>query len=126
MLLIITGNLELIIAKMIRQFCALLSLNKRWQFGDSVSLKNRLVIWLCRIARSLLAILRQPIAKQAMPFGDHLSLKKAKRFGYILSLNTCWRLGDKQLLNDSRAFITIAKQAMPFGNCPLLNKAKVI
>jgi hypothetical protein len=34
--------------------------------------------WLCRIAKSLLAILRQAIAKQAMPFGDHLSLKKAK------------------------------------------------
>jgi hypothetical protein len=36
------------------------------------------VIWLCLIARSLLAILRQSIAKQAMPFGDHLSLRKAK------------------------------------------------
>jgi hypothetical protein len=30
------------------------------------------------IARSLLAILRQSIAKQAMTFGDHLSLKKRK------------------------------------------------
>ncbi len=120
MLLIITGNLELIIAKMIRQFCALLSLNKRWQFGDSVSLKNRLVIWLCRIARSSLAILQQPIAKQAMPFGDLLSLNKMKRFGYVLSLNICWQLGDKQSLSDSRAFITIAKQAMPFGDHLLL------
>jgi hypothetical protein len=36
------------------------------------------VIWLCCIAKSLLAILQQPIAKQAMPFGNHLSLKKAK------------------------------------------------
>jgi hypothetical protein len=37
-----------------------------------------LQFWLCRIAKSLLAILRQAIAKQAMPFGDHLLLKKAK------------------------------------------------
>jgi hypothetical protein len=36
------------------------------------------VIWLCRIAKCLLAILQQPIAKQAMPFGDNLLLKKAK------------------------------------------------
>jgi hypothetical protein len=78
MLLIITGDLELIIAKKIWQFCALLSLNKRWQFGDRNLLNNRLVIWLCRIARSLLAILQQPIAKQAMHFGDHLLLKKQK------------------------------------------------
>jgi len=33
------------------------------------------------IARSSLAILRQSIAKQAMTFGDHLSLKKRKWFG---------------------------------------------
>jgi hypothetical protein len=26
----------------------------------------------------VLAILQEPIAKQAIPFGDHLSLKKAK------------------------------------------------
>jgi hypothetical protein len=126
MLLIITGNLELIIAKMIWQFCALLSLNKRWQFGDSVSLKNCLVIWLYRIARSSLAILRQSITKQAMPFGDHLLLKQAKQFGYNLSLNTCWQLGNKQSLSESRSFITIAKQAMPFGNHLSLNKVKVI
>jgi hypothetical protein len=36
------------------------------------------VIWLCRIAECSLAILRQPIAKQAMPFGNHLSLKKGE------------------------------------------------
>jgi hypothetical protein len=53
-------------------------LKKRWQFGDQNLPNKRLVIWLCRIARSLLAILQQPIAKQAMPFGDHLSLKKQK------------------------------------------------
>jgi hypothetical protein len=53
-------------------------LKKRWQFGDQNWLNNRLAIWLCHIDRFLLAILRQPIAKQAMPFGDHLSLKKAK------------------------------------------------
>ncbi len=40
MLLIITSNLELIIAKQIRRFCVLLLLNKRWQFGDQESLKN--------------------------------------------------------------------------------------
>jgi hypothetical protein len=34
MLLIITGNLELIIAKWIWQFGALILLNKRWQFGN--------------------------------------------------------------------------------------------
>jgi hypothetical protein len=72
----------------------------------------------------LLAILQQPIAKQAMPFGDLLSLKKAKQFGYVLLLNTCWRLGDKQSLSDSQAFITIAKQAMPFGNHLSLKKRK--
>jgi hypothetical protein len=42
-------------------------LKKRWQFGDHKLLNNRLA-----------AILQQPIAKQAMPFGNHLSLKKAK------------------------------------------------
>jgi hypothetical protein len=63
MLLIITGDLELIIAKWIWQFCALLLLNKRWQFGDQNLLNNRLQFWLCRIAQSLLAILQQPIAK---------------------------------------------------------------
>jgi hypothetical protein len=37
------------------------------------------VIWLCRrTAKYLLAILRQLIAKQAMPFGDQLLLRKAK------------------------------------------------
>jgi hypothetical protein len=40
--------------------------------------KKLLVIWLCPIARSSLAILRQSIAKQAMPFGDQLLLKKQK------------------------------------------------
>jgi hypothetical protein len=78
MSLIITGDLELIIAKNIRQFCALLLLYKRWQLGDQNSLNIRFVIWLCRIAKSSLAILRLSIAKQAMPFGDHLSLKKRK------------------------------------------------
>jgi hypothetical protein len=65
------------------------------------------MIWLCRIARSLLAILQQPIAKQAMPFGDHLTQKKKKkrrRFGYILSLNICWRLGDEQSLSVRKLF----------------------
>jgi hypothetical protein len=41
MLLIITGDLELIIAKKIWQFGALLLLNKQWQFGDQELLNNR-------------------------------------------------------------------------------------
>jgi hypothetical protein len=44
-------------------------------FGDQYSLNNCLRFLLCRIAQSLLAILRQPIAKQALPFGNHLLLK---------------------------------------------------
>ncbi len=66
-------------------------------------------------------MLQQPITKQAMPFGDLLLLTKAKRLGYVLLLNTCWQLGDKQL-SDSRAFFTIAKQAMPFGDHLWLKK----
>jgi hypothetical protein len=50
-------------------------------------LNNRFAIWLCRIARSSLAILRQSIAKQAMPFGDQLSLKNESDLSNILSLN---------------------------------------
>jgi hypothetical protein len=57
------------------------------------------VIWLCRIARSLLAILQQPIAKEAMPFVGHLSLKSESNLSNILSLNICWQLGDEQLLS---------------------------
>jgi hypothetical protein len=49
-------------------------------------LLNNHLIWLCGIAKSSLAILQQPIAKQAMPFGDHILLKKQRRFGYILLL----------------------------------------
>ncbi len=44
------------------------------------------MIWLCRIAKSLMAILQQPIAKQAMPFGDLLLLKKQRQFGYVYCL----------------------------------------
>jgi hypothetical protein len=72
-----------------------------WQ---SNLLNNCFAIWLWRIARSLLAILQQPIAKQAMPFGDHLLLKKRKQFGYILLLNICWRLGDEQSLSVREQF----------------------
>jgi hypothetical protein len=39
-----------------------------------------------------------------MLFGDHLSLKKRRRFGYVLSLNTCRGLDDKQSLSDRRLF----------------------
>jgi hypothetical protein len=59
------------------------------------------VIWLCCIAKSSLVILRQPIAKKAMPFGDYLSLR---RFGYVLLLNICWGLGDEQLLRVRELF----------------------
>jgi hypothetical protein len=71
----------------------------------SNSLNNRFAIWLCRIARSLLAMLRQPIAKQAMPFGDHLSLEKRKQFGYVLLLTICWQLGDEQSLSVRELFL---------------------
>jgi hypothetical protein len=36
------------------------------------------VIWPCRIAKSSLAILQQPIAKQAMPFWQSPIAEKAK------------------------------------------------
>jgi hypothetical protein len=45
-----------------------------------------------------MAIWQSRIANQAMPFGDHLSLKKRRRFGYVLLLKICRRLGDKQSL----------------------------
>jgi hypothetical protein len=63
---IIAGNLELIIAKYARQFGALLSLNKRWKFGDYELLNNR---W---------------------RFGFVLLLNARWRFGDSLSLNICW------------------------------------
>ena len=72
MTLIITGDPELIIAKQIQQFCALLSLNKRLKFGDQKSLNNRL--WFGYVeSLDPRWRFRQPIAKQAMPFGDHRS-----------------------------------------------------
>jgi hypothetical protein len=54
----------------------------------------------------LLAILRQPIAKQAMPFGDHNSVNNRLRFWLC-------RIG-QSLLAILRQ--PIAKQAMPFGD----------
>jgi hypothetical protein len=62
------------------------------------------VIWLCHIAKHSLAILRQPIAKQAIPFGDPLPLKKRRQFEYVLSLNICWQLGDEQSLSVRELF----------------------
>jgi hypothetical protein len=70
------------------------------------------VIWLCRIARSSLAILRQPIAKQAMPFGDRLSLKSESNLSNILLLNICWRLGDEQSLSVRELILPIAKHLL--------------
>jgi hypothetical protein len=48
--------------------------------------------------------LQHPIAKQAMPFGNHLSLKKQKQFGYVLLLDIGWRLGDEQSLSVCELF----------------------
>jgi hypothetical protein len=45
-----------------------------------------------------MVILQYFIAKQAMPFGDCLSLTKRWQFGYILLLNIRGRFGDTQLL----------------------------
>jgi hypothetical protein len=45
-----------------------------------------------------MAILQSFIAKQAMPFGNNLSLKKQWRFHAILSLNKCWQFGNTQWL----------------------------
>jgi hypothetical protein len=46
-----------------------------------------------------MAIWRSFIAKKAMPFGDHLSLKKRWQFGYFLSLNIHWCFVDTHLLS---------------------------
>ena len=72
------------------------------------------MIWLCPIARSLLAILRQSIAKQAMPFGDQNSLNNR------LVIWLC------HIAKSSLAILRqpIAKQAMPFGDHLLLKKRK--
>ncbi len=64
---IIAGNLELIIAKQIWQFGALLLLNKRLKFGDYELLNNR---W---------------------QFGYVLLLNACWRFGDSLSLKLCWQ-----------------------------------
>jgi hypothetical protein len=68
-------------------------------------LNNRFAIWLCHIVGFSLAMLQQPIAKQAMPFGNHQLLKKRKQFGYVLLLAICWRLGDEQLLSVRELFL---------------------
>jgi hypothetical protein len=64
---IIAGNLELIIAKKIWQFGALLSLNKQCKFGDYELLNN---CW---------------------QFGYVLLLNACWQFGDSLSVNICWR-----------------------------------
>jgi hypothetical protein len=64
---IIAGNLELIIAKQIWQFGALLLLNKQWKFGNYESLNN---CW---------------------QFGYVLSLNACWQFGNSLLLNICWQ-----------------------------------
>ncbi len=56
-----------------------------------------LLTWQRTIAKYLQAFIT--IAKKAMPFGDHLSLKSESDFSTILSLNLCWRLGKEQLLS---------------------------
>jgi hypothetical protein len=67
MLLIITGNLELIIAKKIWQFCSLLSLNEQWQFSNQELLNNCLL------------------------FGYVVLLNARWQFCDSLSLNICWQ-----------------------------------
>jgi hypothetical protein len=64
---IIAGDLELIIAKYIWRFGALLSLNKGWKFGNYESLNNR---W---------------------RFGYVLLLNACWQFGDSLLLNICWQ-----------------------------------
>jgi hypothetical protein len=39
------------------------------------------------------------IAEKAIPFGDHLLLKKQWQFGALLLLNKRWQFGDKQSLS---------------------------
>jgi hypothetical protein len=70
-----------------------------------------------------MAILQSFIAKQARPFGDHLSLKKQWRFCDLLSLpsDAFWR---SPIAEKAMAFLQsfIAKQARPFGDQLSLNK----
>jgi hypothetical protein len=56
-----------------------------------------LATWRRTIAKCLRAFIT--IAKQAMPFGDRLSLKSENDFSNILSLNLCWQLGEEQSLS---------------------------
>jgi hypothetical protein len=63
----------------------ILSLNICWRLGDEKLLS---------VSRAFITI-----AKQAMPFGNHLSLKSDSDFSNILLLNICWQLGDEQLLS---------------------------
>jgi hypothetical protein len=75
------------------------------------------VIWLCLIARSSLAILRQSIAKQAMLFGNHLSLKKAKVIWVkFYCLIYAGDFGEEQSLSVRELSLLSLKKAMPFGN----------
>ena len=57
------------------------------------------------IAKCLRAFIT--ITKQAMPFGDHLSLKKRSEsnFSNILSLNIDWQFGDEQSLSVCKLFL---------------------
>ncbi len=55
-----------------------------------------LATWRRTIAKCLGAF--TTIAKQAMPFGDHLSLQSKSDFSNIYRL-ICWRLGNEQLLS---------------------------
>jgi hypothetical protein len=46
-----------------------------------------------------MAIWHSIIVEKAIPFGDHLSLKKQWQFGNVLLLNICWRFGDTHSLS---------------------------
>ena len=84
------------------------------------------MIWLCHVARSSLAILRQSIAKQAMLFGNRLSLKNESHLGKILSLNLCWRLGKEQSLSVREHFLQSLNIDWQFGDLLLLNSLTAI
>jgi hypothetical protein len=100
-------------------------LNKRWYFGDQNLLNIRFVIWLCLIARTSLAILRQPIAKQAIAIWRSPIAKKSKSdLGKILLLNLCWRLGKEQSLSVRELFLQSLNIDWRFGDLLLLKQKR--
>ncbi len=64
------------------------------------------------------------IAKQAMPFGDRLSLQKAKAISGVLYRLICWRLGDEQLLSVREHFLQSRNLDWRFGDLLSLNQKR--